>query len=65
MKGIRYATGVDRSCGDVFTWPILDLLEDEWMRRSKAKAAAILYCGFREGGPLRGRPKRPASDDEA
>ncbi|KAE8404947.1 hypothetical protein BDV37DRAFT_100525 [Aspergillus pseudonomiae] len=47
-----------------FTWPTSDSLEDEWMRRSKATAAATLYCGFREGGPLRGRPKRPASDDE-
>ena len=49
-----------------FTWPTSDSLEDEWMRRSKAVAAGIQYCGFREGGPLRGRPpKRSAPDDEA
>ncbi|KAE8311026.1 hypothetical protein BDV41DRAFT_566150 [Aspergillus transmontanensis] len=47
-----------------FTWPTSDSLEDEWMRRNKAMAAAILYCALREGGPLRGRPKRLASDDE-
>ncbi|KAH1515597.1 hypothetical protein KXX29_009720 [Aspergillus fumigatus] len=46
-----------------FTWPTSDSLEDEWMRRNKAVMAGIQYCGFREGGPLRGRPKRPASDD--
>lgn len=49
-----------------FTWPTSDSLEDEWTRRNKAVAAAIQYCGFREGGPLRGRSKRSApSDDEA
>ncbi|RDK41021.1 hypothetical protein M752DRAFT_284523 [Aspergillus phoenicis ATCC 13157] len=48
-----------------FTWPTSDLLEDEWMWRSKAVAAAVQYCSFPEGGPLRGRPKHPApSDDE-
>lgn len=47
-----------------FTWPTSDSLEDEWMRRNKAVMAGIQYCGFREGGPLRGRPKRPASDNE-
>ncbi|KAB8242952.1 hypothetical protein BDV35DRAFT_364611 [Aspergillus flavus] len=47
-----------------FTWPTSDSLEDEWMRRNKAMAAAILYCALREGGHLRGRPKRLASDDE-
>jgi hypothetical protein len=34
------------------------------MRRNKAVAAGVQYCGFLEGGPLRGRPKRPASDNE-
>ncbi|KAI2825390.1 hypothetical protein CBS147321_1038 [Aspergillus niger] len=43
-----------------FTWPITDSLEDEWTRRNKAVAAGIKYCGFQEGGPLRGRPKRSA-----
>ena len=48
-----------------FTWPTTDSLEDEWERRNKAVAAGIQYCGFQEGGPLRGRPKRSApSDDE-
>ena len=48
-----------------FTWPTTDSLEDEWARRNKAVAAGIQYCGFQEGGPLRGRPKRSApSDDE-
>jgi hypothetical protein len=47
-----------------FTWPTSDSLEEEWMRRNKAVAAGVQYCGFREGGPLRGRPKRPASDNE-
>lgn len=46
-----------------FTWPTSDALEDEWLRRNKAVAAGTQYCSFREGGPLRGRPKRPASDD--
>ncbi|KAL4766861.1 hypothetical protein BDW60DRAFT_212539 [Aspergillus nidulans var. acristatus] len=49
-----------------FTWPISDSLEDEWARRNKAVMAGIQYCGFLEGGPLRGRPKRSASsEDEA
>ena len=48
-----------------FTWPTTDSLEDEWERRNKAVAAGIQYCGFQEGGPLRGRPKRSApSEDE-
>jgi hypothetical protein len=46
-----------------FTWPTSDSWEDEWMRRNKAVAAAVQYCGFHEGGPLRGRRKCPASDD--
>lgn len=41
-----------------FTWPTPDSLEDEWVRRNRAVAAGIQYCGFQEGGPLRGRPKR-------
>jgi hypothetical protein len=47
-----------------FTWPTSDSLEDEWMRRNRAVAAGVQYCGFLEGGPLRGRPKRPAPDNE-
>ncbi|KAJ6036024.1 hypothetical protein N7540_000303 [Penicillium herquei] len=46
-----------------FTWPTTDSLEDEWTRRNKAVAAAIQYCGFQEGGPLRGRRKRAAPSD--
>lgn len=46
-----------------FTWPTTDSLEDEWARRNRAVAAGIQYCGFQEGGPLRGRPKRPAPSD--
>lgn len=34
------------------------------MRRNKAVAAGVKYCGFLEGGPLRGWPKRPAPDNE-
>jgi hypothetical protein len=47
-----------------FTWPTSDSLEDEWMRRNEAAMAGIQYCGFPEGGPLRGWPKRPVSDNE-
>ncbi|KAE8387097.1 C2H2 finger domain protein [Aspergillus alliaceus] len=47
-----------------FTWSTSDSLEDEWMRRNKAVMAGVQYCGFPEGGPLRGRPKSPASDNE-
>jgi len=46
-----------------FTWPTTDSLEDEWRRRNKAVAAGIQYCGFEEGGPLRGRRKRSAPSD--
>ncbi|KAJ6096881.1 hypothetical protein N7486_007627 [Penicillium sp. IBT 16267x] len=46
-----------------FTWPTTDSLEDEWTRRNKAVAAGIQYCGFQEGGPLRGRRKRSAPSD--
>ncbi|KAH8431665.1 DUF3435 domain-containing protein [Aspergillus melleus] len=46
-----------------FTWPTTDSLEDEWTRRNKAVAAGIQYCGFQEGGPLRGRRKRSALSD--
>lgn len=51
----------------LFTWPTTDSLEDEWTRRNKAVAAGIQYCGFQEGGPLRGRRKRsaPSDDDDA
>ncbi|PKX99523.1 uncharacterized protein P174DRAFT_509439 [Aspergillus novofumigatus IBT 16806] len=37
-----------------FTWPTSDSLEDEWARRNKAMMV----------GPLRGRLKHPASEDE-
>ncbi|KAE8148498.1 hypothetical protein BDV25DRAFT_168391 [Aspergillus avenaceus] len=47
-----------------FTWPVSDSLEDEWIRRDKAVAAAIKYCAFPEGSPLRGRPKRAAPSDK-
>ncbi|KAJ5504597.1 hypothetical protein N7463_007471 [Penicillium fimorum] len=47
-----------------FTWPTTDSLEDEWTRRNKAVAAGIQYCGFQEGGPLRGRRKRSAPSDD-
>lgn len=49
-----------------FTWPTSDSLEEEWARRNKAVTAAIQYCGFWEGGPLRGRRKRSMPlDNEA
>ncbi|KAJ5414115.1 Zinc finger C2H2 [Penicillium cosmopolitanum] len=44
--------------------PTTDSLEDEWTRRNKAVAAGIQYCGFQEGGPLRGRWKRSTSSDD-
>ncbi|KAJ6003876.1 zinc finger protein [Penicillium herquei] len=44
--------------------PTTDSLEDEWTRRNKAVAAGIQYCGFQEGGPLRGRRKRSAPSDD-
>ena len=46
-----------------FTWPTTDSLGDEWTRHNRAVAAAIQYCGFQEGGPLRGRRKRPAPSE--
>jgi hypothetical protein len=48
----------------LFTWPTTDLLEDEWTRRNEGAEAVRQYCGFLEGGPLRGRPKRSAPPDE-
>ncbi|KAJ5701036.1 Zinc finger C2H2 [Penicillium malachiteum] len=48
-----------------FTWPTTDSLEDEWTRRNRAVAAAVQYCGFQEGGPLRGRRKLSAPSDNA
>jgi hypothetical protein len=44
----------------VFTWPTSDSLEDEWKYCNEAVKTSTLYCGFLEGGPLRGRPKRSA-----
>jgi hypothetical protein len=38
-------------------------LEGEWQRRNTAVEAIIAYCNYAEGGPLRGRPKRPISHD--
>ena len=51
----------------LFTWPTSDSLEQEWARRNKAVAAGSQYCGFPEGGPLRGRRKKrstPSDEDE-
>ncbi|EDN03935.1 predicted protein [Histoplasma mississippiense (nom. inval.)] len=42
----------------LLTWLTSDSLEDEWRRRNEAVEAVRQYCGFFEGGPLRGRPKR-------
>ncbi|PYH95099.1 C2H2 finger domain protein [Aspergillus ellipticus CBS 707.79] len=49
-----------------FTWPTTDSLEDEWTRRNKAIAAGVEYCGFAEGGPLKGRRLKcstPSNDE--
>jgi hypothetical protein len=46
------------------TWPVSDSLDDEWARRNKAVAAAVQYCGFAEGGPLRGRRKHAAPAED-
>lgn len=48
----------------LFTWPTSHLLKAEWQRRNAAVAAISQYCGHLEGGPLRGRRKRPAPSDE-
>lgn len=39
-------------------------LEAEWQRRSAAVDAIIAYCGYEEGGPLAGRPRRSVSVGE-
>ncbi|CAG8901459.1 unnamed protein product [Penicillium egyptiacum] len=48
----------------LLTWPTSDSLESEWRRRNAAVAAISQYCYHLEGGPLRGRRKRPAPSDE-
>ncbi|EDN02645.1 predicted protein [Histoplasma mississippiense (nom. inval.)] len=47
----------------LLTWPTSDSLDDEWRRRNEAVEAVRQYCGFLEGGPLRGRPKRAIPSD--
>ncbi|CAG8337405.1 unnamed protein product, partial [Penicillium salamii] len=47
----------------LFTWPTSQSLEAEWQRRNAAVATISRYCGFLEGGPLRGRRKRAAPSD--
>ncbi|KAJ5330489.1 hypothetical protein N7476_000272 [Penicillium atrosanguineum] len=47
----------------LLTWPTLQSLEAEWERRNAAVAAISQYCSVPEGGPLRGRRKRPSPDD--
>lgn len=48
----------------LLTWPTSHSLEAEWQRRNFAVASISQYCCHREGGPLRGRRKRPAPSDE-
>ncbi|KAJ6001214.1 hypothetical protein N7481_001623 [Penicillium waksmanii] len=45
-------------------WPTSHSLEAEWQRRNAAVAAISQFCCHLEGGPLRGRRKRPAPIDE-
>jgi hypothetical protein len=47
----------------LFSWPTSPSLEGEWVRRNAATMAVSQYCPVREGGPLRGRPKRKAPSD--
>ncbi|KAJ6126308.1 hypothetical protein N7523_001920 [Penicillium sp. IBT 18751x] len=47
----------------LLTWPTSKSLEAEWERRNAAVAAISQYCSVHEGGPLRGRRKRPSPDD--
>lgn len=47
----------------LFSWPTSPSLEGEWARRNAATIAVSQYCPIREGGPLRGRPKRKAPSD--
>lgn len=48
----------------LLTWPTSHSLEAEWQRRNTAVFAISQYCCYLEGGPLRGRRKRPAPSDE-
>jgi hypothetical protein len=47
----------------LLTWPTSQSLEAEWERRNAAVAAVSQYCSVQEGGPLRGRRKRPSPHD--
>lgn len=46
----------------LLSYPISNLVEDKWDRRDTGAAAVVKYCDVHEGGPLRGRPKRKASE---
>ncbi|OJD12082.1 hypothetical protein AJ78_07259 [Emergomyces pasteurianus Ep9510] len=48
----------------LLTWPTSHSLEAEWRRRNAAVAAISQCCCHLEGGPLRGRRKRPAPSNE-
>lgn len=39
-------------------------LEAEWQRRNAAVDAIVTYCGYEEGGPLRGRRKQTVAVEE-
>ncbi|KAI1906889.1 hypothetical protein LOZ65_006818 [Ophidiomyces ophidiicola] len=45
--------------------PTSDSLDEEWQRHNKATEAVRQYCGFLEGGPLRGRPPPQAPSNGA
>ncbi|KAK6810748.1 hypothetical protein RU639_013608 [Aspergillus parasiticus] len=47
-----------------FTWPTSDSLEDEWMRRNKAMAAATLYCGFHDETQVADPPAKKQKTQE-
>lgn len=47
----------------LLTWPTSRSLEAEWQRQNAAVTAVTKYCSVREGGPLRGRPKRKAATE--
>jgi hypothetical protein len=46
----------------LLSYLISNSLEDEWNRRDTGAVAVVQYCDVLEGGLLRGRPKRNASE---
>lgn len=46
----------------LLSYLISNSLEDEWNRRDTGATAVVQYYDVNKGGPLRGRPKRKASE---